>query len=144
MITLLELKKAKMTALKNKDTNAQNVLGIIIAAYQKAETDKKAKNQEMTEADMVSILNKVIKELEDEKNMYLSANRTQEAENSQIQMDLVKTYMPAMMSEDEIRAIIEKLEDKSIKNIMPLFKNEYAGKVDMSLVSKIAKEYQSK
>ena len=70
MVTLIELKKAKMVALKNKDTNAQNVMGVLIAAYQKAESDKKVKGQEMTDADMVSILNKVLKELEDEKAMY--------------------------------------------------------------------------
>lgn len=141
MITLLELKKAKMMALKNKDTNAQNVLGVIIAAYQKAESDKKVKGQEMTDADMVSLLNKVSKELEDEKVMYEKASRMEEMQNSQIQLDIVKSYMPKMMSEEEVREIISKLDDKSIKNVMMTFKTQYAGKVDMSLVSKVAKEF---
>jgi uncharacterized protein YqeY len=144
MVTLIELKKAKMAALKNKDTNAQNVMGVLIAAYQKAESDKKVKGQEMTDADMVSILNKVLKELEDEKAMYESANRTVEAANSLAQMEIVKSYMPAMMSEEEVRKVIEGLEDKSIKNVMMVFKSQYAGKVDMGLVSKVAREYQGK
>lgn len=144
MVTLIELKKAKMVALKNKDTNAQNVMGVLIAAYQKAESDKKVKGQEMTDADMVSILNKVLKELEDEKAMYESANRTTEAANSLAQMEIVKSYMPAMMSEEEVRKVIEGLEDKSIKNVMMVFKSQYAGKVDMGLVSKVAREYQGK
>ena len=144
MVTLIELKKAKMAALKNKDTNAQNVMGVLIAAYQKAESDKKVKGQEMTDVDMVSILNKVLKELEDEKAMYESANRTVEAANSLAQMEIVKSYMPAMMSEEEVRKVIEGLEDKSIKNVMMVFKSQYAGKVDMGLVSKVAREYQGK
>lgn len=144
MVTLIELKKAKMAALKNKDTNAQNVMGVLIAAYQKAESDKKVKGQEMTDADMVSILNKVLKELEDEKAMYESANRTVEVANSLAQMEIVKSYMPAMMSEEEVRKVIEGLEDKSIKNVMMVFKSQYAGKVDMGLVSKVAREYQGK
>lgn len=144
MVTLIELKKAKMVALKNKDTNAQNVMGVLIAAYQKAESDKKVKGQEMTDADMVSILNKVLKELEDEKAMYESANRTVEAANILAQMEIVKSYMPAMMSEEEVRKVIEGLEDKSIKNVMMVFKSQYAGKVDMGLVSKVAREYQGK
>lgn len=144
MVTLIELKKAKMVALKNKDTNAQNVMGVLIAAYQKAESDKKVKGQEMTDADMVSILNKVLKELEDEKAMYESANRTVEVANSLAQMEIVKSYMPAMMSEEEVRKVIEGLEDKSIKNVMMVFKSQYAGKVDMGLVSKVAREYQGK
>lgn len=144
MITILELKKNKMNALKNKDINAQNVYGVIISAYQKAESDKRMKNQEMTDIDMLSILNKVIKELEDEKNMYESANRVEDAKNSLAQLELVKTFLPKMMNEEEIRDVIEHLEDKSIKSIMTTFKKDYAGKADMSLVSKVAREFQTK
>lgn len=141
MVSIIELKKAKMLALKNKDTNTQNVLGLVIASYQKAESDKRAKNQEMSDADMVSILNKTLKELEDEKTMYLSANREVEATSSQAQIDIIKSYLPKMMSESEIKEVIDALEDKSIKNVMMVFKKDYAGKADMALVSKVAKSY---
>ena len=144
MITLLELKKMKMTALKEKDENKQNVLGVIIANYQKAEIEKKAKGASMTDADVVSIFNKALKELEDEKAMYVSGGREDEAKNSQAQIDFVKTLLPKMMSEDEIRAVIEGLADKSIKSVMVEFKTKYAGKADMGLVNKIAKEYIGK
>lgn len=144
MVTLLELKKAKMQALKNHDENAQNVLGVLIAAFQKTEMDKKAAGKEMTDADVVSVLNKTVKELEDEKAMYASGNRTEEVKNSEAQIAIVKAYLPQMMSEDEIRKVIEGLSDKSIKNVMVTFKKDYAGKADMGLVNRIAKEYQGK
>lgn len=140
MVTLLDLKKAKMNALKNKDVNAQSVLGVVIGYYQKMESDKRVKNQEMTDADMVSILSKVVKELEEEKAMYASANKTEEVNASQAQIEIIKAYLPKMMSEEEIRKVIASLEDKSMKNVMMTFKKDYAGKADMSLVSKIAKE----
>ncbi len=140
MVTLLDLKKAKMNALKNKDENAQSVLGVAIGYYQKMESDKRAKNQEMTDADMASILSKVVKELEEEKAMYASANKEEEAKASEAQIEIIKAYLPKMMSEAEIREVISSLEDKSMKNVMMTFKKDYAGKADMSLVSKIAKE----
>ncbi len=140
MVTLLDLKKAKMNALKNNDVNAQSVLGVVIGYYQKMESDKRVKNQEMTDADMVSLLSKVVKELEEEKAMYASANKEEEAKNSQAQIEIIKAYLPKMMSEEEIREVISSLEDKSMKNVMMTFKKDYAGKADMSLVSKIAKE----
>lgn len=143
MITLLQLKKEKMLALKEHDENKQNVLGIIIAAYQKAEIEKRSKGQEMSDADVVSLLNKVVKELEDEKTMYLNGNRAEEAAASQAQIDIVKTYLPAMMSKEEISSIISNLPDKSIKAIMIEFKTKYAGKADMSLVNQVAKEFQN-
>ena len=142
MVTLMDLKKAKMMALKNHDENAQNVLGIIISAYQKSQIDKQGKGQEMTDADMVSILNKTLKELSDEKEMYAQNGRLEQAEADEKQMEIVKGYLPKMMSEDEIRAVIDKLADHSIKAIMVEFKTNYAGKADMSIVSKIAKDYQ--
>lgn len=138
----MDLKKAKMMALKNHDENAQNVLGIIISAYQKSQIDKQGKGQEMTDADMVSILNKTLKELSDEKEMYAQNGRMEQAEADEKQMEIVKGYLPKMMSEDEIRAVIDKLADHSIKAIMVEFKTNYAGKADMSIVSKIAKDYQ--
>lgn len=142
MVTLLELKKAKMAALKEHDVNKQNVLGVLIANFQKAEIEKKAKCQELTDADIVSLLNKALKELEDEKEMYANGGKPVEAENSQIQIDIIKGYLPQMMSEDEIRNVINSLADKSIKSVMIEFKTKYAGKADMSLVNRIAKEFQ--
>lgn len=142
MVTLLDLKKAKMNALKTHDENAQNVLGIIISAYQKMQIDKQGKGQQMTDADMVSVLNKTLKELSDEKEMYEANGRKEQADADAKQMEIVKSYLPKMMSEEEIKEVIEKLEDHSIKTIMTEFKTNYAGKADMGLVSKIAREYQ--
>lgn len=142
MVTLLDLKKAKMNALKTHDENAQNVLGIIISAYQKMQIDKQGKGQQMTDADMVSVLNKTLKELSDEKEMYEENGRKEQADADAKQMEIVKSYLPKMMSEEEIKEVIEKLEVHSIKTIMTEFKTNYAGKADMGLVSKIAREYQ--
>lgn len=48
MVTLIELKKAKRMALKNHDENAQDVLGVMIGDYQKAEADKEVKARKGT------------------------------------------------------------------------------------------------
>lgn len=142
MVTLLDLKKEKMSALKAHDANKGAILGVLISAYQKNEIEKKGKGQEMTDADMVSVLNHAMKELQDEKSMYESAGREDEVSKIVGQMEVVKGYLPKMMSEDEIKAVIEGLSDKSIKAVMVEFKTKYNGKADMGLVSKIAKSYQ--
>ena len=76
MVTLIELKKEKMLALKNHDSDKMNVLGIVISSLQKLEIEKKAAGKEITEVEMVSILNKTIKELTDEKAMYEATGGT--------------------------------------------------------------------
>lgn len=142
MITLLDLKKEKMSALKAHDANKGAILGVLISAYQKNEIEKKGKGQEMTDADMVSVLNHAMKELQDEKSMYESAGREDEVSKIVAQIEVVKGYLPKMMSEDEIKAVIEGMDDRSIKAVMVEFKTKYNGKADMGLVSKIAKSYQ--
>ena len=49
MVTLIELKKEKMLALKNHDSDKMNVLGIVISSLQKLEIEKKAAGKEITE-----------------------------------------------------------------------------------------------
>ena len=46
-----------------------------------------------------------------------------------------------MMEESEIRKIISEIPDKSIPTVMKYFKQNYSGKVDLSLVSKILKDF---
>lgn len=142
MVTLIELKKEKMLALKNHDSDKMNVLGIVISSLQKLEIEKKAAGKEITEVEMVSILNKTIKELTDEKAMYEANGRAEQALSDQRQIEIIKAYLPKMMEEDEIRKVIESLPDHQIKTIMKTFKMDYAGKADMALVNKIAREYQ--
>ena len=142
MVTLIELKKEKMLALKNHDSDKMNVLGIVISSLQKLEIEKKAAGKEITEVEMVSVLNKTIKELTDEKAMYEANGRVEQALSDQRQIEIIKAYLPKMMEEDEIRKVIESLPDHQIKTIMQAFKKDYAGKADMALVNKIAREYQ--
>ena len=142
MVTLIELKKEKMLALKNHDSDKMNVLGIVISSLQKLEIEKKAAGKEITEVEMVSILNKTIKELTDEQAMYEANGRAEQALSDQRQIEIIKAYLPKMMEEDEIRKVIESLPDHQIKTIMQAFKKDYAGKADMALVNKIAREYQ--
>lgn len=73
---------------------------------------------------------------------YLQAGRQEDADNIAKQKEAIASFLPKLLSEDEIKAIIDKLDDKSIPSIMKHFKAEYAGKVDMSLVGKIAKSIQ--
>ena len=134
-----EIKQRNMQAIKDKDSNARAILGIVMNKYMLASVEKRAKNEEMTDVDMVSILQKTIKELSDEFNTYDKAGRQEQANEVKAQKELLETYLPQMMSEEEIKDIIISLEDKSIGNVMKHFKLNYAGKCDMGMVQKVLK-----
>ena len=134
-----QIKKENIQALKERDNNKRVILSILITKYNNAEIEMRSKGKEMTDADTVSIIQKTVKELDDEAKSYMAANRYEKASEIASQMAVIHTYLPKQLSEEEIKNIINKLEDKSIPNVMKYFKINYNGQVDMSLVSKIAR-----
>lgn len=135
-----ELEKANIEALKNKDKTARAVLSVVINKYRVNAIELKAQGKEATDNDLVRVINKVTKELDEEKAGYEKLGRVEDVKNIESQKAIIEKYLPKLMSEDEIRKVIASLEDKSIPSIMKHFKANYDGKVDMSLVSKIARE----
>ena len=134
-----ELNKANIEALKARDQVARAIYSVLLSKYKALDIEQKAQGKETTDADLVKIIVKTIKELDEEKASYEKAGRSEEVQNIKAQKALIEKYLPQLMSEDEIRKIIASLDDKSMPSVMKHFKMNYDGKVDMSLVSKIAR-----
>lgn len=134
-----ELKKANVDALKQQDKVARAIYNVILSKCQIVLVEKRANNQDFLDADVLQILSKLTKELEEEKENYAKVNNVEEVNNINYQIDIVKSYLPTMLSDDEIIKEINKLEDKSIGNVMRYFKTNFAGKVDMAKVQQIFK-----
>jgi hypothetical protein len=135
-----DLKKANMEALKAKDATARAALGLAINKAMLLKIEKRSKNEELTDNDVLVIINKSIKELDEEILAFKNANRAEKVEELEAQRKVLEVYLPKMLSEDEIRSEIAKLEDKSMPAVMKHFKANFAGRVDMKLVNKIANE----
>ena len=134
-----EIKKDNVQAMKDKNAIARTIYGVVVNKHMLQNIEKRKTGAEMTDADMVAILQKTIKELTEEAENYSKVGNTTQVEEINAQKAILEKYLPQMMSEDEIRNIIANMEDKSMPSIMKHFKANYAGKVDMQLVNKIAR-----
>ena len=134
-----EIKKDNVQAMKDKNTLARAIYGVVMNKVLLANIEAKKDGKELTDTDVIQILQKTIKELTEEKENYIKAGNAVEAENIETQKQIISKYLPKMLSEEEIKNIIAGMEDKSIPSVMKHFKANYAGKVDMSLVNKIAR-----
>lgn len=134
-----ELQKANIEAMKARDANARAVLSIVLAKYKLEVINAREKGKEVSDNDVIRLLGKTVKELEEERISYANAGRDEEVANINAQIDLISKYLPKMLSEDEIRAEINKLDDKSIPSVMKHFKMNFDGKVDMALVNKVVR-----
>lgn len=136
-----EIKKANMTALKEKNQTARAIYSVVMTKAMLETVKKREKGEELTDADMTQILQKTIKELTDEAQSYVTAGKTEQAEEIEKQKEIISVYLPKLLSEEEIYNIIAAQDDKSIPNIMRHFKANYAGKVDMAKVSAVLKQF---
>lgn len=132
-----DIKKANIEAMKAHDAERRGVYSILISRYTELKTS--AAGKEVSDADMIHMIQKLDKELDEEKEGYLKAGRNEQASSIDAQKAALVPFIPKQMSEDEIRKIIESLPDKTLPFVMKHFKTNYAGKVDMGLVSKIAR-----
>lgn len=134
-----DIKKANIEALKAKNSNARAVYGVVMTKAMLETVKKREKNEELTDADMVAILQKTIKELTDEQDSYKKVGNAEQANLIEQQKNTIAVFLPKMMSDEEIEKVISSLDDKSIPTVMKHFKQNYAGKVDMSRVSQVLK-----
>ena len=132
-----EIRKASMQAMKDHDADARAAYSMVISRYQALLTS--GKGGEITDKDVIAILIKFSKELEEERKGYLDAGRAESAESLARQCDAIAHFLPKLLSEEEIKAIILGLEDRSIPAVMKHFKAHYDGQVDMGVVSRIAR-----
>ena len=135
-----DIKKANIQAMKDKDVVARSIYSVVINKIMLENIKKREKGEDLQDSDVLVILQKSIKELEEEKIYYEKANNSEQVANISRQIDIIKAYLPTLMSREEIKNIILGLEDKSIGAVMKHFKQNYMGKCDMRLVGEVQKE----
>lgn len=132
-----EIKKGNIEAMKAHDQNARSVYSILLSRYMEKKTSGTSK--EITDADVLAMIQKLGKELDEEKEGYLKVGREEQAKAIDAQKAALTKYLPKQLSEEEIKTIILSLPDKSVPSVMKHFKTNYSGQCDMGLVSKIAR-----
>ena len=136
-----DIKKANTQAMKEKNQNLRNIYSVIINKYMQAQIEARLLKGEVGDEDMIRIIRKTIKELDEEAANYEKVGNNEEADKIRLQRDAISGYLPTMITAEEIHKIIENLPDKSIPSVMRHFKTEYAGRVDMKMVSDELKRF---
>lgn len=136
-----ELKKENLRALKEKDQIKKGILSVVINKYMILSTDKNHLESKVTDEEVLKLISKTLKELNEEKEGYIKTNNLSRVSDIEHQIDVLQAFLPKMMEESEIHKIISEIPDKSIPTVMKYFKQNYSGKVDLSLVSKILKDF---
>ena len=131
-------------AMKSKDSFRVSVIRMVKGAMQLAKPNPR---EELTDDDVITVISKQIKMRNDSIKEFEAAGRSDLVEQNKKEIEILNTYMPKQLSEEELTEIIDKVFEEVkptsqkdmgliMKNISPLVK----GKADMSLVNKLVKE----
>ena len=129
-------------AMKSKDSFRLSVIRMVKGSMQLAKPNPR---EELTDDDVITVISKQIKMRNDSIKEFEAAGRSDLVEQNK--KEILNTYMPKQLSEEELTEIIDKVFEEVkptsqkdmgliMKNISPLVK----GKADMSLVNKLVKE----
>jgi len=131
------------SALKAKETRRLSAIRLLIAAVKQREIDERI---ELGDADVLGIVEKLIKQRRDSIAQFQAANRQDLVEAETFELDVLSGYLPKQLSEAEVgeeiaRAIAESgakgMQDMG--RVMGLLKARLAGKADMGKVSGLVK-----
>ena len=134
-------------ALKAKDKNIYPTLRLIVSAIKDAEIASRSKGQkEIKDSDITGILKKMIKQRNESCEVYKKAGRTELLESETKEINVINTFLPKQLSEDETKKICEEViksvgasSMKDMGKVMGMLKSKHADKLDFSKVSGIIK-----
>ena len=110
--------------------------------------DKKIDNEgNLTDSDSIKVIQKLVKQRKESADIYRNADREELAIKEEAELFELETYLPEMMSDNEIRQLIQDfIQETGAKNmadigkIMASVMQHGAGKVDGKKANKIVRE----
>ena len=135
-------------ALKAKDKNTYPTLRLVVSAIKDAEIAGRTKEQkEMSDSDITAILKKMIKQRNVSCEVYKKAGRNELLENETKEIEVISSFLPKQLSEEETKKICEEAikssgasSIKDMGKVMGVLKSKHADTLDFSKVSSIIKE----
>jgi hypothetical protein len=141
---ILEDMKAAMRAQEKKRLGT---IRLILAALKQLEVGGMAGRVLLSDEQVLSVLNKMIKQRRDSIAQFDAGNRSDLSKIEAEEISVIQTYLPTQLSEAEIiQAVAAALEEsgassaKDMGKVMGILKNKLAGKADMTVVSAKVKE----
>ena len=127
-------------AMKAKDEFKRDTLRTLNAALKQIEVDQRI---EMTDEVVLPLLQKEIKKRADSVELYIKGAREDLAKKEKGEIELIKAYLPAQLSDEELKEKIKKIIERVGKNlgaVMKMAKDEIGASAEAKRISMIAKE----
>ena len=130
-------------AMRAQERDRLATLRLVTAAIKQKEVDERV---DLDDTQVLAVLDKMVKQRRESLEQYQQAGRDDLAAQEQFELDLIQTYLPEQLGEDELAALISKtiaeLGASSIRDMGPVMnalRSEVQGRADMKAVSQAVK-----
>lgn len=138
-----QIREDMKTAMRAKDSVRLGAIRLLLAAIKQREVDERI---ELSDADVIAVINKMIKQRRDSIIQFEAAARQELADIEKFEISVLQTYMPQPMTEAEVEvAINDAIASSGVQSaqemgkVIALLKTKLAGRADMSKVSALVK-----
>jgi uncharacterized protein YqeY len=139
-----KLQEEMKAAMKSGDKDKLSTIRMLISEIKKVQIDSK---KELSDEEIISIMQKYIKQRKEAYAQYEQAGRKDLAEKELKEIEIVQQFLPPPLSEEELIKIVEEIIQEvgasSIKDMGKVVKavmDKAKGRAEGSLISKIVKE----
>jgi len=136
------------SAMRAKETARLGAIRLLLAAIKQREVDERV---ELSDADVVAIIEKMNKQRRDSISQYEAAGRQDLADVEKFEMSVLAAYMPQQLDEAEIAAAVTEaiastgaVGPQDMGKVMGVLKSKLAGRADMGKVSALIKAQLTK
>jgi len=143
-----QIQEDMKTAMRAKETARLATIRLLLAAMKQREVDERI---ELTDSDVLTIIEKMIKQRKDSITQYESGARQDLADIEKAEMAILSTYMPAALSDAEVQAEVDAALAETgaagmqdMGKVVAILKGKLAGRADMGKVSGMVKAALSK
>ena len=149
MIIRENISKLLKEAMIKKDMKLTNTLRLVLAAVKDKDISSRSKGNSIgiNETEIISLLQNMIKQRNVSIEMYIQGKRDDLVKIEEDEIKIISNFLPEQLSQSEIDVVIIKTIQSSGANsikdmgkVINLIKDEYNGKMDFGVVSKIIKE----
>lgn len=140
-----QIQKDMVQAMKAKDQQRLDVIRSIKSAILLGKTAEGA--GELTDADILKMIQKLIKQHQDTADQFMAAGRPEQVEKEKAEISILETYLPSQLSEaqveDKLREIIAQTGAQGIKDmgkVMGIATKSLAGQADGKLISTLVRK----
>lgn len=134
----------QIQAMKNRETAKLSILRMLSAAIKNEEI---AQGGELSEEIVQIIISRQIKQLTEASKDFVRGGRQDLAAHAQGEIDILQTYLPEQMNDEELKAVVKKVlidndltEAGQMGRAMGLVMKEIKGKADGNKVKQLVNE----